>query len=100
MNVYKLACVSASLSVLLLAAPFANSASGGVIRFTGAIVDGGCIINNSQRDVNIQCYDNGKKTNTVASINSSKINFPSGQVTNVKWLNTERTLGIMNVVYQ
>ncbi|MHA7846755.1 hypothetical protein [Serratia sp. D1N4] len=100
MNAKKFACISASISLLLLTSiPLANSATGGVINFRGAIVEGGCTINNSQRIVDIGCYNNGKMMHTTASINSSNIKFPSGKVSSIKWLNEKHTLGIMNVTY-
>lgn len=101
MSICKFACISASISLMLLAnIPLANSASSGVIRFTGAIVEGGCSFNNTQRTVDIGCYNNGKETHTKASIKSSKINFTQGEVTGIKWVNASHTLGIMNVTYQ
>ncbi|WP_380675633.1 hypothetical protein [Serratia aquatilis] len=100
MSTCKFACISASIGLMLLvSAPFASGASGGVIHFTGAIVDSGCTFNNTQRSVNIGCYKGGKEIQTKASINSSKINFAQGTVTGIKWLNTKHTLGIMNVSY-
>ncbi|KFK94512.1 hypothetical protein IV04_20105 [Serratia sp. Ag1] len=100
MNANKFACISASISLLLLTSiPLANSASSGVINFRGAIVDGGCTINNSQRVVDIGCYKDGKVINTTAPITASNIKFPSGKVSGIKWLNDKHTLGIMNVTY-
>lgn len=101
MNAYKLACISASMSILLLTnIPFANSDTGGVINFRGAIVSGGCTVNNSQSTIDVGCYnDNGKVVHTTASINSAGVKFPNGKVSSIKWLNAQHTLGIMNITY-
>lgn len=101
MNAYKLACISASMSLLLLInIPLANSASSGVINFRGAIVAGGCTVNHSQSTVNISCYnDKGKVVHTTAPINSANVKFPSGKISSIKWLNPQHTLGIMNITY-
>lgn len=102
MNACKYACISASISLVLLASiPFANSASGGVINFVGTIVDGGCTIDNSKRAIDIGCYNDasGQVVHTSASINASQVKFPQGRAEKIKWLNANHTLGIMNVVY-
>lgn len=101
MNAKKFACISVSISLILLTTiPLANSAAGGVINFRGAIVEGGCTISNSQRTVDIGCYhDNGKVVHTVAPINSTSFNFPKGKVSSIKWINAQHTLGILNVTY-
>ncbi|CNI00754.1 Uncharacterised protein [Yersinia pekkanenii] len=101
MNACRFACISASISFLLLTyIPSASSATDGIITFTGAIVESPCSINNLQHAVDIECYRNGNNTHTITPLNSSQINFPGGKATGITWLNTAHTLGIMNVEYQ
>lgn len=100
MNAKKFACISTSISLLLLTGiPFANSAAGGVINFRGSIVEGGCTMSNSQHTIDIGCYNNNKVVHTVAPINSTSINFPKGKVSSVKWVNAQHTLGIISISY-
>ena len=101
MNAYKLACISASISFLLFTnIPLCSGATSGVIHIVGMIVEDGCTINNSQQTVHIECFNDGKETETTAPINSSEINFPTGKVTGIKWLHANHDLGIMNVEYE
>lgn len=86
MNAKKFACISVSISLLLLTSiTVANSASSGVINFRGAIIKGGCTISNSQHTVDIGCYkNNGKIVHAISLITSANINFSSGKVSSIK----------------
>lgn len=101
MNTKKFACTLASISIILLnILPLTAQAASGMITFSGAIVNESCQVNNSNENINVKCYSDGKIQSTTAPINASNINFTEGQVKNIKWINDEHTLGIMNVVYR
>ncbi|CAK9886133.1 MAG: hypothetical protein XXXJIFNMEKO3_02557 [Candidatus Erwinia impunctatus] len=66
------------------AAPFAHSASGGTIHFTGSIVEGGCTVNNTQTTVNVGCAKGGGKTiTTKIPFNAKEAEFPGGKISGV-----------------
>lgn len=98
MNTYKLTCVSL-LTTLLAFSPYGRSASTGVVHFSGAIVDSGCSVAMSQQDVSVGCYNNGKTTYTKTSVYASKIEFPSGKISKIKWIDANKKLGVMTVTY-
>lgn len=98
MNTYKLTCV-ALLTTFLTFSPYGISASNGVIHFSGAIVDSGCSVATSQQDVSVGCYNNGKTTYTKTSVHASKIDFPSGKISKIKWIDANKKLGIITVTY-
>ncbi|MFC0228846.1 hypothetical protein [Serratia aquatilis] len=99
MNIFTRYSIVTSLAVMSFShIPVANSATGGVINFTGAIVEGSCNIDNTGRDINIGCYRAGKTTNTILPISKSRTEFPQGKV-KVKWLNESHTLAVLKIVY-
>ena len=99
MNIYTRYSIVASVVFMLFShVPMANSTAGGVINFSGAIVEGSCNIDNTGQDINIGCYRAGKTTNTTLPMSKSKAEFPQGKV-KVKWLNDSKTLAVLKIVY-
>ncbi|WP_340618204.1 type 1 fimbrial protein [Xenorhabdus entomophaga] len=78
--------------------------NGGVIRFSGAIVDPGCQVVVSNIQANISCYRLGKNR-TVKQIISTKkttgnVMLPGNiGVSSVKWTDNQKRVAIVNVDY-
>jgi len=78
-------------------------ADGGVIHFTGAIVEGGCGITPQGQKVEFSCYKQGKATlSTVAldQLANGSIQSDSLIHTDIQYLNPQRSLAIVTVAYQ
>lgn len=100
MNIYTRYSIMASIaSMSFYHLPMANAETGGVIHFSGAIVEDSCTIDNTDQDINIGCYRDGKDINIVLPISDSKSSFPQGEVHPVKWLNDSETLGLLKITY-
>jgi len=81
----------------------AVSSSGGTIRFYGAIVEDGCMLNTSANKVVSECYRGGKtiqQTNTIDTKNLPNFSLPHsvGQVS-TRNVNNNPHLAIMTVSY-
>ncbi|MDC9592206.1 type 1 fimbrial protein [Xenorhabdus sp. IM139775] len=82
---------------------------GGVIRFSGAIVDPGCqvVVSNTQAantQANISCYRLGKNLTVKQIISTqktkSKVMLPGNiGVSSVKWTDDQKRVAIVNVDY-
>lgn len=100
MNIYTRYSIVASIALMSFShLPIANAEIGGVIRFSGAIVEDSCIVDNTQQDISIGCYRDGKDINIVLPISDSESNFARGKVDPVKWLDDSETLGLLKITY-
>ncbi|AOM40560.1 hypothetical protein [Xenorhabdus hominickii] len=82
---------------------FAQS-TGGLIRFSGAIVDPGCQIIVSNAQANISCYRLGKNLTVKQIISTHKttgnVMLPGNiGVSSVKWTDDQKRVAIVNVDY-
>ncbi|WP_337261720.1 MULTISPECIES: type 1 fimbrial protein [unclassified Serratia (in: enterobacteria)] len=79
-------------------------ATSGVIHFVGAIVEGPCLVNVVNSSANTQCYRNGQNytdTQALASFNASSQELPLNLgTTEMKWVDQQKKLAIMTVVYR
>ncbi len=76
---------------------------GGMIHFTGAIVEGGCGITPQDQKVEFSCYKQGTATiSTVAldQLANGSIHSDSLMHTDIQYLNPQRSLAIVTVAYQ
>ncbi|OKP05604.1 type 1 fimbrial protein [Xenorhabdus eapokensis] len=77
---------------------------GGVIRFSGAIVDPGCQVVISNTQANISCYRLGKNLTVKQIISTHKtkgdVMLPGNiGVSRVKWTDNQKRVAIVNVDY-
>lgn len=87
-----------------LAAGVANAATGGVIHFYGAIVEGPCTVEVADSTAQTQCYRDGQdytSKHQLASLESGSKELPMhlGK-SEIKWLDQQKKLGIMTVEYR
>lgn len=100
MNIYTRYPILASIALMSFShIPMVNAETGGVIRFSGAIVEDSCTIAHTDQNINIGCYRDGKDTNLVLPIGDSNSSFAQGKVHPVKWLNDSETLGLLKITY-
>ncbi|AHG18695.1 fimbrial protein [Chania multitudinisentens RB-25] len=80
------------------------SASSGVIRFVGAIVEGPCLVNVVNSTANTQCYRNGRNytgTQALTRFNAARKELPLNLGTSeMRWVDRQQKLAIMTVVYR
>ncbi|CAI1523964.1 type 1 fimbrial protein [Serratia fonticola] len=86
-----------------MAASHAGS-TGGVITFVGAIVEGPCTVDVSNSTANTQCYRNGHNyigTQRLASFDASSKELPLNiGTTEMRWVDQQKKLAIMTVIYR
>ncbi|AYA39900.1 type 1 fimbrial protein [Xenorhabdus nematophila] len=95
--------LASGLLISWLSYGYAES-TGGIIRFSGAIVDPGCqvVISNSQ--ANITCYRLGKNLTIKQTISTRKttgnVKLPGNiGVSSVKWTDSQKSVAIIHVDY-
>ncbi|WP_431221746.1 type 1 fimbrial protein [Serratia sp. L9] len=78
--------------------------AGGVINFSGSIVEGPCTVNVVNSTASTECYRNGQNyraTQTLANIDVGSKELPMNLGTSqVKWINQQKKLAIMTVEYR
>ncbi|MCG8708940.1 hypothetical protein JHU04_002169 [Brenneria sp. 4F2] len=81
----------------------ADNASG-IIRFRGQIVEDPCVISTRQAMVNLSCYRDGKsvpyKYNALLPVTANNGLPEAIADTRVGWLNRERTMGVLTIIYR
>ncbi|MDF3827919.1 MULTISPECIES: hypothetical protein [unclassified Pseudocitrobacter] len=80
-----------------------RSGQGGVIHFRGQIVEGGCAVDPSTRNVNVSCYRDGnhhQNTIPVTSLSHGETQHLRDATLNMQWLNKQKTLAVISVQYQ
>ncbi|CAH6635833.1 type 1 fimbrial protein [Pseudocitrobacter vendiensis] len=76
---------------------------GGVIHFRGQIVEGGCSVVPSTRNVNVSCYRDGahhQNTIPVTSLSHGETQHLKEATLDLQWLNKQKTLAVISVQYQ
>lgn len=97
-------CTVACLSSALFAgaAMAASQTQGGVIHFVGAIVEDPCNISPGSQQVALHCYRNGQmQTSTVSyqqAMSGKSVNDLA--TVSMRYINPEKTLGIVTVAYR
>lgn len=80
------------------------SASSGVIRFVGAIVESPCMINIIDSTANTECYRNGKNytgRQKLANFDAKTRSLPLDiGTTEIKWIDKQKNLALLTVVYR
>ncbi|VEB98843.1 Uncharacterised protein [Cedecea lapagei] len=90
------------LALTVAVSPFSQAASSGIIHFRGEIVEGGCQWAPASANVAMTCSEKGKLiTQTVAlnSLDGVTLHNDSTLQTNVRYLNPQHTLAILQVTY-
>lgn len=100
LSTYSRAAAGALWLVSLTA--FAQTAPGGVIHFTGAIVEDVCTVENSQTHVAFSCYRDGKlNRQTLAVKHINEVSLKAAKATaQMQWLDNAHRLGVLQVDYQ
>lgn len=91
------------LATLLCPLAAAQAESGGVIHFTGAIVEEPCTASPGSRGVSLDCYRNGAVKTTHASFDqlaSDPADHQSIARMSMHYLNPEKSLAIVQVDYK
>jgi type 1 fimbria pilin len=95
-----LACLS---SALFTGAGFASETQGGVIHFVGAIVEDPCNVTTRSQQISMSCYRDGiMHTSNVSyrqAITGKLVNNDAATVS-MRYLNVQKTLGIVTVDYR
>ncbi|QKJ87859.1 hypothetical protein PMPD1_2922 [Paramixta manurensis] len=80
------------------------SATGGTIRFTGAIVEEGCNINVKQGAVQTACFHNGRwqrQSSEIQPLLLTAYTLPNNAgTTRLQWLDKQHQLGVLTVEYR
>jgi len=96
-------CLTPAISFTALAESQRNTATGGVIHFHGQIVEGGCQVDPSVRNVSVSCYRRGTnhqdKISVLALARGETQHFEDASL-NLKWVNQQKTLAVISVQYQ
>lgn len=99
-------CTVVCLSSALLAGAATAASSqtqGGVIHFVGAIVEDPCQVATGQQNIAMHCYRDGKMhTSTISyqqAMAGKLVNDDSANVS-LHYLNPQKTLGIVTIVYR
>lgn len=86
-----------------MVAGFAN-ATGGIIHFSGSIVEGPCTVNVVDTTAKTACYRNGQNyqaTRNLINVDASSNELPLNLGTSeVKWLDQQKKLAIMTLEYR
>ncbi|CDL81977.1 hypothetical protein [Xenorhabdus szentirmaii] len=77
---------------------------GGIIRFSGAIVDPGCQVVVKHTQANISCYRSGKNITVKQNISVHKktdnVILPGNiGISSVKWIDSHKRVAVINVDY-
>ncbi|MDX5626459.1 MULTISPECIES: hypothetical protein [unclassified Brenneria] len=80
-----------------------TGAAGGIIRFTGAIVEGPCVVSTKQAAVGLSCHHGGKQASYQYNARSAKA-FSKGlpefiDNARLQWINPERTQSVLTITY-
>jgi hypothetical protein len=73
------------------------SANQGNITFSGLVVNNSCTTTTNSNNYEITCHLDGSSKRF--RYENKKLNFTTGMVSSVKWLDSSRSKGIVNVVY-
>lgn len=101
-QLFSVVCLS---SALFAGTAMASSSQtqGGVIHFVGAIVEDPCNIGASSRQISMSCYRNGQvQTSTISyeqAVSGKPVNNEAATVS-MRYLNSQKTLGIITVDYR
>lgn len=102
MNSLRLFLIAGALISWMIASH--AGATGGVINFVGAIVEGPCLVNVSNTTANTECYRNGQNytgTQRLVSSDASSKELPLNiGTTEMRWVDQQHKLAIMTVVYR
>ncbi|EFE95457.1 type 1 fimbrial protein [Serratia odorifera] len=79
--------------------------NGGVIYFSGAIVESPCTLSVTETTANTQCYRNGRhyqsRQHTLSHFDTTRKNLPLNLgSTEMGWVNQQQKLAVMTVVYR
>lgn len=101
MNSLRLLLIAGALFSWMVAS---HAGSTGVINFVGAIVEGPCTVDVSNSTANTQCYRNGQNytgTQRLASFDANSKELPLNiGTTQMRWVDQQKKLAIMTVVYR
>lgn len=78
--------------------------AGGVIRFVGSIVESPCTVNIADSKANTQCYRNGQRyqaQQVLSGFDATRKELPLNLgTTEMKWVDQQKKLAVMTVVYR
>ncbi|MGQ8773789.1 type 1 fimbrial protein [Serratia sp. NA_112.1] len=102
MNVFRLFLIAGML-FSWTAASYAGT-TGGVIRFVGSIVENPCTVNIADSTAKTECYRNGRyyqDQQTLSKFDATRKELPMnlGSI-EMKWVDQQKKLAIMTVVYR
>ncbi|MGA9617640.1 MAG: type 1 fimbrial protein [Serratia proteamaculans] len=102
MNVFRLFLIAGML-FSWTAASHAGT-TGGVIRFVGSIVESSCTVNIADSTAKTQCYRNGQHyqgQQTLSKFDATRKELPLNLgSTEMKWVDQQKNLAVMTVVYR
>ena len=78
--------------------------TGGVIRFVGSIVESPCAVNVTDSTANTQCYRNGQHyqgQQALSKFDDTRKELPLNLgTTEMRWVDQQKKLAVMTVVYR
>ncbi len=102
MNIFRLFMIAGML-FSWTAASYAGT-TGGVVHFVGSIVESPCTMSFSNSTVNTQCYRNGQQyqgQQTLSNFDTTRKELPMNLgSTEMKWVDQQKKLAVMTVVYR
>lgn len=101
-QLFSVVCLSSALFAGVAMAS-SSQTQGGVIHFVGAIVEDPCNIGTTSQHISMSCYRDGQvRTSTISyqqAVSGKPVNNEAATVS-MRYLNSQKTLGIVTVDYR